>query len=372
MTLEGRGETPAERVNLKQVYADSEPTMSVVVPVRNGGATLGRCLSALTRFLGTELEEIVVVDDGSTDGSAQLAEDLGATVVSTRSRPGIGAIRNLGAERIRSEIVIFVDGDVVVEDAALSTIRKAFRDPQTMAVFGRYGDTPRHLGFFSHYMNLRHAYYHRYTQCTTFWAGCGAIRLSAFSEIGGFPNAFMEDIEIGYRLRKHGHPIRFLPDLRGVHLKEWTLRSVVLTDIILRAIPWGRLLLVDPQAVPDLNVSHYERLCAAVSLAIVSSSGLALGGIIPGWVPLLAVLLATAMNWSLLTLFRRKRGLLFAVGALAFHQVYYLYGSAAYVGCTLEHYVLNPLLRLVGWKKGRVQELDDPADGRQSTARSGS
>ncbi len=91
----------------------SSPSVSVVLPVWNGAPVLPRALaSALGQTLG-DLEAIVV-DDGSTDGSAAAAEDTGDSrvrVVRTPRRAGVSAARNRGIAEARADVVAFLDAD---------------------------------------------------------------------------------------------------------------------------------------------------------------------------------------------------------------------------------------------------------------------
>lgn len=88
--------------------------MSVIVPVRNGGPLLTRCLDALAAQQGAPAYEVIVVDNGSTDGSAQFAREHPArpTVV-TEPRRGSYAARNAGAATATGEVLACTDVDCV-------------------------------------------------------------------------------------------------------------------------------------------------------------------------------------------------------------------------------------------------------------------
>jgi glycosyltransferase involved in cell wall biosynthesis len=98
---------------------------SVVVPVRNGEATLVGCLQALrTQTLPDEGYEVIVVDDGSTDASARIAEPLVDLVI---PRPGIGAAaaRNAGWQAARGRWIAFTDADCVPSCGWLAALATA-------------------------------------------------------------------------------------------------------------------------------------------------------------------------------------------------------------------------------------------------------
>ena len=93
--------------------------LAVVVPVRDGGADLSRCLAALGRALEGLDAEVVVVDDGSSDDSAERARMAGARVLrSGGSGLGPAEARNVGVRAVEAPVVLFVDADVVVHREA--------------------------------------------------------------------------------------------------------------------------------------------------------------------------------------------------------------------------------------------------------------
>jgi len=119
-------------------------------------------------------------------------------------------------------------------------------------------------------------------------------------------------------------------------LKVWRLLNLIHTEVFCRAIPWSRLMLSETGLVNDLNVGAAERLRAVVAGLFFVGVAASLHPAVPAWI-VLAVLVAIALaNVSLLRLFYRRKGLLFALGGLLFHQVYYLYSSAAFAWCWLE------------------------------------
>jgi len=114
--------------------------ISVVIPVKNGGDDLVRCLAGIERQRIDEEVEVVVVDSGSTDGSAERAHDAGATV--HRIAPaefGHGSTRNLGARLARGELLVFTSQDAVADDADwLGRLASAARSaPDVGGAYGR-------------------------------------------------------------------------------------------------------------------------------------------------------------------------------------------------------------------------------------------
>ena len=318
--------------------------IDIIMPVYNGEGFIEKSLPPLIEMKRRgEVREVIVVDDGSEDASPQIAAELGARVVTSGGRLGPGAARNRAAALAEGEILWFVDADVVVHDDAVMYLEQGFDEPGVVAVFGSYDDQPPARNFLSQYKNLVHHYYHHRgrAQASTFWAGCGAVKKQTFLELGGFDietykRPSIEDIELGYRLIEAGGKILLIPELQSTHLKVWRFLNLIHTEVFCRAIPWSRLMLKRTGMVDDLNVSAQERVHAGLAGIFL----LVLIAVFAGWLPWwTALLMATGVSWanrSLLALFYGRKGLLFAIMGLAFHQLYYLYSSFAFVYSWLE------------------------------------
>ncbi len=115
--------------------------VSVVVPVLNASRTLPACLAALARLSPPPLE-LLLVDNGSTDGSVQILETFaknhnGAARVLTEPRRGAAAARNAGIRVARGQVVAFTDADCEPEERWLDGLLEPFADPSVGAVAGR-------------------------------------------------------------------------------------------------------------------------------------------------------------------------------------------------------------------------------------------
>ena len=248
--------------------------ISVIIPVHNGAQTLGTCLEALAAS-PYPTHECIVVNDGSTDGSGTLAAAFPVRVLDLTGGPfGAPYARNRGAEAADGEILLFLDADVAVAPHTLARVAAAFTGTSAEAVFGSY-DTTREPGFLSQYKNLVHHFVHQSgpEQASTFWTGCGAIRSTTFFAIGGFDEGrrpwTCEDIELGYRLRAAGLDIAFNKDIQVRHLKRWTLRTLITSDVVDRGIPWT-LLILQRRAWPDhLNLRRVQQTCAVLVYALL-------------------------------------------------------------------------------------------------------
>ncbi len=322
----------------------TQPGISVIMPVYNGQDFIIKSLPPLIGMQRRgELLEVIVVDDSSTDNTRKIAKEMGARIISSGGRLGPGAARNKAAGQATGDIVWFVDADVIVHSTAAEYLRDGFSDAGVAAVFGSYDDRPPAQNFLSQYKNLVHHFYHHRgrREATTFWSGCGAVRKDVFLSAGGFDihrftRPSIEDIELGYRLRAAGERILLIPELQSTHLKEWRFVNLIHTEVFCRAIPWSRLIFEQPEMANDLNVTLAEQLRAILAGVFFLTIALSLIGYLPWWSGGAVIAVAVLANIRLAALFFRKKGSLFALAGLLFHQLYYLYSSLAFVYAWLE------------------------------------
>jgi glycosyltransferase involved in cell wall biosynthesis len=311
--------------------------LSVIIPVYNGGERFAKTLRLLVSSQRAP-DEIIVIDDASTDGSVMFACISRVRVVRLEPPPhGPAYARNQGAALATGDILVFLDSDVAVHPDTLMLIEKYFTEqPDLAALFGSYDDYPTMRNFASLYKNLLHSYTHQNSKrdSSSFWAGCGAIRLKVFKSMNGFDEKFsnpsIEDIELGSRLSCAGFKVWLCHDIKVTHLKKWTLGSMLTSDILYRAIPWSRLIVHNGHLPNDMNVNIKSRWSAVFAWILVLA-------IIPcfwsKWflLGLTAVFLATlVLNFPLFKYFMQYGGIFFAPVAYCLHQFYLLYSSSVF------------------------------------------
>jgi GT2 family glycosyltransferase len=335
------------------MHPGSPAQLSVVIPAHDAAGTLADCLRAVKRSAGGRAE-VIVVDDGSTDDTGEIARRAGVELVRHVAPKGPARARNAGARRAAAPIVLFVDADVALAEEAIPRVLDAFTAaPDLAAVFGSYDDAPASRSLVSDYRNLLHHFVHQTSQeeSTSFWGACGAVRTTAFFAVGGFDERYerpsIEDIELGSRFARAGFRVRLDKQLVGRHLKRWTLARVVLVDIRDRAYPWARLILRHGRMPADLNLQHAHRLSAVlVWLGVASAVGL-----MAGWPPGQqgALLLAaggsaagvTVLNRGFYRFLLQRRGVCFTLGAALLHALYYAYASATFAWCWVRYHTLG-------------------------------
>jgi glycosyltransferase involved in cell wall biosynthesis len=323
---------------------------SVIVPARNAADTLVDCLRAILTS-SAHPDEVIVFNDGSTDDTLRIAQGFPVQVLSNTG-PAVGPAlgRNRCAAIAKSKILVFVDADIIVHRGAIETLVSTIVEDLTIAAaFGSYDDRPKSRRIVALYANLRHHYMHQngQTNALTFWAGLGAIRRSAFEDVGGFDARIgcssIEDIELGVRLSAAGYHIRLVPTAQGTHCKDWRLLKLWQTDIFRRAIPWSRLLVNGATQGMSLNLSRTERLRVILTYSTLLAGGV---GIVTEfyWLGPAGIFICALSNASFLVLLFRVGGVRALVGGFALHFCYYIYSSVSFAAIAA-HNVLASLTR---------------------------
>lgn len=328
------------------------PTLSVIVPAYQAASLLPDTLRSLRAGTSAGVEwELIVVDDGSDDGTAELAAPFADRVVRLAPRArGPAAARNAGAKVASGVWLLFVDADVRVHsDTLLRFWQSVLAHPHASAIFGTYDNTPEAPGLVSRYRNLLHRYVHLRDagSAETFWGGLGGVRADTFHGLGGFdtgryPRPQIEDIEFGYRLRDQGGTIILDPAIQGTHLKGWALGRMMLTDFRDRAIPWMRLLLQRRgRNRGTLNVRRGEGLrVTAVGLALAAlTAAAAFRDGRPVWLAIGLLLGVVASNAPLYVWFVKSGGVRLLLAAIPLHLWYYLSNAVAGTVAFLAHLV---------------------------------
>lgn len=218
------------------------PDASVIVPAYRAVSTVGHCLTALARQNTNRGLEIIIVDDGSDDGTAESVEELIHSRYSALSdrrtlrllrqaHRGPAAARNLGAREARGPIILFTDADCEPEPDWLENMILSFQDPSVCGTKGTY--VTRQRGWVARLVQVE--YEEKYERMKRFSTidfidtYSAAFRRDVFLSLGGFdesfPSASVEDQELSFRFAERGYQMRFVPGARVVHRHVTTLRD---------------------------------------------------------------------------------------------------------------------------------------------------
>ena len=200
------------------------PGVSFVVPVRNGAQTLRATLASIAaQNDGVRPREIILVEDGSEDGSRAILDGLanvGTIRILDGPRRGAAAAVNCGVRAARYPIVAQVDQDVALEPEWLERVLEPFADPRVGAVQGRYvaGGTG---SLFSRVMalDLEQRYAHLSDTVDHVCTGNSAYRVSALEAVGLLNEdlGYGYDNDLSYRLGAAGYRLIFRRDARSRH-----------------------------------------------------------------------------------------------------------------------------------------------------------
>lgn len=211
-------------------------TLSVIVPMLNEAAALP-VLGAQLESLAAQGIEVIMVDGGSSDGSADMAEQMAQRMgfVVVRSARGRAVQMNAGAARARGDVLLFLHADTRLPDTATASLSRV--DPDTIA-WGRFDVTiegrPPMLKVVAALMNWR-------SRITGIATGDQAIFMTrkAFDAVGGFPlQPLMEDIEITSRLRRMARPL-CLAERVTTSGRRWEQRGVWRTIFLMWRLRWA-------------------------------------------------------------------------------------------------------------------------------------
>jgi len=208
--------------------------LSVVIPTCNRREVLRRTLDALARqTLDPERFEVIVVDDGSTDGTDAMVRSL-ATSFPLRyehaPNAGLAAARNRGLRHASRSVVVFLDDDVIPVEGFLEAHHHAHLEAPDVVVLGSLPFHPEvarstflwyldRVTFFDLFKDPRK--YRGSAPPMPPLNGNSSVRRIHLERIGGYDESFRayggEDLDLGYRLRRAGLRFVYRPDAVGYH-----------------------------------------------------------------------------------------------------------------------------------------------------------
>ncbi len=211
------------------------PLISIIVPTYNAAETLEKLLVSIEASASTD-HEVIIVDDGSSDGTTELLTRYSVRVLRTPRNGGPSLARNMGARVARGDILLFLDSDVILREDSLAEVFLFFEQhPDRSVMIGVYDSEPANQGAWPLYKALQcYSYYRSFPplrRVSLLWAAVAAFRKDVFLRSGGFDIRFnrpsMEDLELGRRISAQ-HPIYLNRNVVVKHHFPVTLRQNVL------------------------------------------------------------------------------------------------------------------------------------------------
>jgi lipopolysaccharide/colanic/teichoic acid biosynthesis glycosyltransferase/glycosyltransferase involved in cell wall biosynthesis len=259
--------------------------ISVIVPAKDAAHTLGECLHALIHQEGIQIDmdyEVIVVDDGSSDATAAIANNFNVKVLQITNR-GPSAARNTGARNARGTILAFTDADCTPSPTWLRDLTQPFQNPEIVGVKGTYRTdqtTP-----IPRFVQLEYEYKYSHMQKQSYIdfidTYSAAYRKDIFILNGGFDETFplpsVEDQEFSFRLARKGYRMVFEPVAVVFHHHDLNLSQYLRRKfgigywkaVMLRWIPEKTL--TDSHTAPTqrIEIVLLALMMAAIPLAAV-------------------------------------------------------------------------------------------------------
>lgn len=319
-----------DRTKTTPCGVDHKMTISIVVPVHNGAATIGPCLQHINNACDPACE-LLVVDDGSTDNTLEIVRANGCRYVSLPEKKGAGAARNVGALMSTGDCLFFTDADCVLSRDTLEKVREAMgRYPEKTIIGGTY-----HLhSFDNRFFSRFQAAFINY--CETKKADSPdyitthamAMKRADFYSQRGFAEDFLpilEDVAFSHRLQKKGFRLLMVPEITVRHIFHHDLKKS-LSNAFKKARYWTWYSLENGDLASDSGTAGLELkgnclafaacgVCLPVSLAVHS-----------GWPFALVFFLMAGnimLNRRLFRRFRTAGGWLFRLGAATYYLLVY-------------------------------------------------
>jgi O-antigen biosynthesis protein len=205
------------------------PRISVVVCSCNGASTLGECLAGLRRLEYPDYE-VIVVDDGSTDGTAAIGEEHGFRVISTENE-GLSSARNTGMRAATGELVAYIDDDATPDPDWLTYLAASFLTTEHVAIGGPNIAPGGDGAVADAVANAPGGPVHVLLSDTEaeHLPGCNvAFRKAALEAVGGFDPRFRvagDDVDLCWRLRDLGWTLGFSPAAVVWHHRRNSVRA---------------------------------------------------------------------------------------------------------------------------------------------------
>lgn len=214
--------------------------ISIIIPTHNRRDILRRCLAAATSQDYPNFE-VIVVDDGSTDGTGEMVRREFPAVRYIRQEPNRGpaAARNRGIEAASGEIIAFTDDDCLLPPDFLSRLANGYRRYPEVAGVGGYLEAPDALlqtnPFARYEAYVTHQVYHAGPEeylggfeCPAGGTNSMSYRKAVLLEVGGFDESFPyaagEDADLKWRVVQRGYRLLYIP-VKVIHLQPYTFRS---------------------------------------------------------------------------------------------------------------------------------------------------
>ncbi|MFC1848803.1 glycosyltransferase [candidate division CSSED10-310 bacterium] len=288
--------------------------VSGAIPCYNGSQFIRQATESLLQQVDP-LEEIIIVDDGSTDSSAEIIADLCSQnhvlkCITHEKNRGLPQARNSALHQAVGEIIFYLDVDAVADPYFTHHLKPEFNGSKVAGVGGAAYEkrSDGQANYWRHRFRPQNFGAQRSGHPPFLFGICSSYRVSIIKELGGFDPFFMtngEDVDIGIRLRKAGYQLVYQPLCQASHHRDDTFSS--LKKMVYRWSCWGVLAhmknkapylkshIFGPLKLSILNFFYSARRCQGrMMLFHVVLFAMMMKGIGAGW----KTYLQTAPTWK--------------------------------------------------------------------------
>jgi hypothetical protein len=201
---------------------DGLRSLSFIIPARNEEEGLGETLTAIQEEVPpSRLADVIVVDNGSTDATVDVAQGLSARVVKDESASSIGTLRNVGARQATGDVLVFLDADVSLGPGWNTGLQAldSLLDESADVVTGSWCEPPADATWIAKVWN---AGMHERSDVRHIGSGHLVVPRETFFQMGGFDPTLPtgEDYELCRRAKSMGIAVVAVPGLRAIHRGE--------------------------------------------------------------------------------------------------------------------------------------------------------
>ena len=239
--------------------------ISLIIPAFNEEKAIGKCLEVAIQNSKGKFKEIIVVDNASTDKTAEIASSYPGVTVVYEARKGTGNARQTGFENAHADVVAYLDSDSHIPEDWVEKIEKMFtEDPNLVFLSGayRYHDCSRPRALFLDavwWFSLIAYWTVGYVGNT----GNCAMRSEAMHKIGGFDRSILfygDDTDIARRLHAVGRTVWSMSFYNYSSSRRFSEQGVFKTYFTYLLNYWWPVLFHRPYTTGHQNLSHQKEI----------------------------------------------------------------------------------------------------------------
>ncbi len=266
--------------------------ITLAVPCYNVANTLTPVLAGVAAQTRPP-DEVLVLDDGSTDGSGDVAREMGIRVITHPENLGLARARNTALEQSQGQVVVFVDADAVPRPDLVDRLTRGYEDPTLAGISGQIMEPAR-----GSLADQWRGHFWRQTQGEAplsragfVVGGCCSLRREAALAAGAFAPGYRtngEDVDLSLRLRQAGLRLAYDPSAQVMHLRQDSVTSLLRmvyrhsrdhvralrtrgespTEVVQNAVKWGPVTVVSSmRRHRNAGLAVLSLPCHAASLA---------------------------------------------------------------------------------------------------------